>query len=51
MLRWDVQIGPRQGRGKADHVWSDSENAAKILEDLQEGNEDLYRFEKMLEAD
>ena len=33
-----------------DYVWSDSENASKILKDLQEGNEDLYRFEKMLEA-
>ena len=33
-----------------DHVWSDSEGAAKILKGLQEGNGDLYRFEKMLEA-
>ena len=37
-------------RRTLDYVWSDSENAAKILKDLQEGNEDLYRFEKMFEA-
>jgi len=33
-----------------DYVWGDSEGAAKILKGLQEGNEDLYRFEKMLET-
>ena len=37
-------------RRTLDYVWSDSEGAAKILKDLQEGNEDLYRFEKMLEV-
>ncbi len=37
-------------RRTLDYVWSDSENASKILRDLQEGNEDLYRFEKMLET-
>jgi len=37
-------------RRTLDYVWSDSMNASKILRDLQEGNEDLYRFEKMLEA-
>ena len=37
-------------RRTLDYVWSDSEGAAKILKDLQEGNEDLYRFENMLEA-
>ena len=31
-------------------LWSDAESAAKILKGLQEGNEDLYKFEKMLEA-
>lgn len=36
-------------RRTLDYLWSDSENAAKILKQLQEGNEDLYRFEKMLE--
>ena len=33
-----------------DYVWSDSEGASGILEELEKGNEDLYRFEKMLEA-
>jgi hypothetical protein len=28
----------------------DSESAVNILEELREGNEDLYRFEKTLEA-
>ena len=37
-------------RRTLDYVWSDSEGANKILRELQEGNEDLYRFEKMLEA-
>ena len=37
-------------RRTLEYVWSDSKNASKILKDLQEGNEDLYRFEKMLEA-
>jgi hypothetical protein len=37
-------------RRMLDYVWSDLENASKILKDLQEGNEDLYRFEKMLET-
>ena len=37
-------------RRTLDYVWSDPENASKNLRDLQEGNEDLYRFEKMLEA-
>jgi len=37
-------------RRTLDYVWSDSENAGKILKGLQEGNEDLYRFEKKLEA-
>ena len=31
-------------------MWSDSEGAARVLEELREENEDLYRFEKMLEA-
>ena len=33
-----------------DYVWSESEGSAGILEELEEGNEDLHRFEKMLEA-
>ena len=37
-------------RRALDYMWSDSENTSKILKDLQEGNEDLYRFEKILEA-
>jgi len=37
-------------RRALDYMWSDSENTSKILKDLQEGNEDLYRFEKMLES-
>jgi len=37
-------------RRTLDYLWGDSDGAAKILKDLQEGNEDLYRFEKMLEA-
>jgi hypothetical protein len=37
-------------RRTLDYMWSDSEGAAKILKELREGNEDLYRFEKMLEA-
>jgi len=37
-------------RRTLDYLWSDSEVADKILRELQEGNEDLYRFEKMLEA-
>ena len=36
-------------RRTLDYVWSDSEGAAKVLKGLQEGNEDLYRFEEMLE--
>jgi hypothetical protein len=36
-------------RRALDYMWSDSEGTAKILEELREGNEDLYRFEKMLE--
>jgi hypothetical protein len=31
-------------------MWGDSEGAARILEELEKENEDLYRFEKMLEA-
>jgi len=31
-------------------LWGDAESAAGILKGLQEGNEDLYRFEKMLEV-
>ena len=37
-------------RRTLDYLWSDSDNSSKILKELQEGNEDLYRFEKMLEA-
>ncbi|MCW4027429.1 MAG: hypothetical protein NWE76_08110, partial [Candidatus Bathyarchaeota archaeon] len=37
-------------RRTLDYFWSDSEGAAKVLKGLQEGNEDLYRFEKMLET-
>jgi len=37
-------------RRTLEYIWSDSKGAAKILNDLQEGNEDLYRFEKMLET-
>ncbi len=37
-------------RRTLDYVWSDSEGAVRILGELREGNEDLYRFEKMLEA-
>ena len=37
-------------RRTLDYVWSDSEGASGILGELQVGNEDLYRFEKMLEA-
>lgn len=33
-----------------DYMWSDLEGAARVLEELREENEDLYRFEKMLEA-
>jgi hypothetical protein len=33
-----------------NYVWSDLEGTTKILKELQEENEDLYRFEKMLEA-
>jgi len=37
-------------RRTLDCLWGDAENVIKILKNLQEGNEDLYRFEKMLEA-
>jgi hypothetical protein len=37
-------------RRTLDYVWGDLEGSAGILEELREGNEDLYRFEKMLEA-
>jgi len=37
-------------RRTLDYVWSDPENEAKILKDLQEGDEVLYGLEKMLEA-
>ena len=37
-------------RRTLDYLWSDSENSSKILKELQDGNEDLYKFEKMLEA-
>ena len=37
-------------RRTLNHVWSESEGSAGILEGLEKGNEDLYRFEKMLEA-
>ena len=37
--------------GSLNYVWSDSEGAAGILEELREGIEGLYRFEKMLEAE
>ena len=37
-------------RRTLDYFWSDSEGAAKVLKGLQEGNEDLYKFEKMLET-
>jgi hypothetical protein len=33
-----------------NYVWSDSEGAARVLEELREGIESLYRFEKILEA-
>jgi len=36
-------------RRTLDYVWSDSEGADRILEELREGNENLYRFVKMLE--
>jgi hypothetical protein len=36
--------------GPLNYVWSDLEGTTKILKELQEENEDLYRFEKMLEA-
>ena len=36
-------------RRTLDVLWSDAESAADVLRGLQEGNEDLYRFEKMLE--
>jgi len=45
-LAWDED----EVRRTLDNVWSDSEGAAGILEELEKGNEDLYRFEKMLEA-
>jgi len=32
------------------YLWSDSEGVVGILEELREVNEDLYRFEKMFEA-
>jgi len=44
-LAWDED----EVRWTLDCVWSDSESAG-ILEELEKGNEDLYRFEKMLEA-
>ena len=34
-------------RRTLDYIWGDSKNAEKILKELQEGNEDLFRFEKM----
>jgi hypothetical protein len=37
-------------RRTLDYAWSDSEGAAGVLEELEKGNEDLYKFEKMLEA-
>jgi len=37
-------------RRTLDCMWSESEGAARTLEELEKGNEDLYRFEKMLEA-
>ena len=37
-------------RRTLDYVWGDSEGAERILEGLQEGNEDLCKFEKMLET-
>lgn len=32
------------------NTWNDSEGATGILERLQEGTENLYRFEEMLES-
>jgi len=37
-------------RRTLDHMWSDPEGAAKILGELQVVNEDIYKFEKMLET-
>ena len=37
-------------RRTLDHMWSDSDGAAKILGELQVVNEDIYKFEKMLET-
>jgi hypothetical protein len=37
-------------RRTLDYIWSDSKEAINVLKELQKNNEDLYRFEKMLEA-
>ena len=36
-------------RRTLDHIWSDSANASNILKKLMEKNQDIYKFEKMLE--
>lgn len=45
-LTWDED----EVRRTLNYVWSDSEGAIKILRELQDGNEDLHRFAKLLEA-
>lgn len=38
-------------RRTLDYVWSDSEGTSRILKELEKGNEDLYRFENILEVE
>jgi hypothetical protein len=44
-LTWDDD----EVRRTLDCVWSDLEGAG-VLEELKKGNEDLYRFKKIIEA-
>ena len=37
-------------RRTLDNLWRDSEEASRVLKELQHNNDDLYKFEKMLES-
>ena len=37
-------------RRTLDYVWSDSEGSSRIFKELEKGNEDLYKFENILEV-
>jgi hypothetical protein len=37
-------------RRTLDYIWSDSEGASRVLKELQNSNEDSYKFENKLES-